>query len=119
MTTPPALASPPPADHPSINDTSATPRTGRIVGGVTLILLGTPVAAFFTIGTLFMAGAVQRHDPSVSWVDVGLGLQLALGGAALFALGVMRLSGRRQLAMAMPPPLPLFSGARARREPGP
>ena len=71
--------------------------TRRVAAGIILILLGFPVAAYYSIGALFVFGAVQQHDPSVSWRDVGLCLTWALFGAAVFLTGLVLLVRRPKL----------------------
>ena len=116
MTANPALSLSKPSGHPPVSDKPAAQCTRRIVGGVLSILLGLCITAYSTIGTLFMAGAVQQRDPSVRWIDVGLELQLALGGVALLATGIVLVAVCRNMTASMPPPLVLAFATPARQE---
>lgn len=116
MTANPAPSPPQQSDHAPVGDKPAARCTRQVLGGTILVLVGVCVAAYFTIGTLFMARAVRQRDPSVGWMDVGLGLQLALGGAGLFATGIYLVAVRRKTTASTPPPLAVSFPWPARRE---
>jgi predicted phage tail protein len=87
----------------AVGGTPAVRCVPRSVGAIILMILGVPVGAYYALGTFFMAGAVQQHDPSVSWVDVGLGLLLALAGISMFVTGIA-LAARAGKVTAVTPP---------------
>lgn len=63
----------------------------KAIGGLLLAILGLCVAAYGGIGSLFVMGAVQRGDPSVSWGDVIFLWVVGLIGIAAIAVGVVLL----------------------------
>ena len=60
----------------------------RVVLGTVCVSVGGPVTLYFGIGSLFVAGAVQRGDPSVSRVAVWVMALLALAGVVVFTVGL-------------------------------
>lgn len=74
----------------------------RMIGGIVLILLGLVFAAYGSIGSLFVAAAVNKPGENVEWFDVGALIALALLGVGLVGLGIKmivswggRLRGKR------------------------
>jgi hypothetical protein len=87
---------PRPSDYAVVAGAAPAPGALRLVGALVLILIGTAVAGFYATGTLFVAGAVQQHEPGVTRVDVMLVILRALVGVAMVATGVVLLV-RRQI----------------------
>jgi hypothetical protein len=83
------------SDSAAVAGAEPGPGALRLVGALVLILAGVAVAGFYAIGTLFVAGAVQHHEPGVTRVDVMLVLLRALVGVAMVATGVVLLVRRR------------------------
>jgi len=79
-------------------------RTGRIVGGIILIVVGLPVASYYSIGALFVAGAVRQQDPSVTWRHVALCLLWVMGGITMVVTGIVLIARRRKAMAPTTPP---------------
>ena len=98
MTPSPANPPPQPLDYPPASGKPPAPRTWRLVVGIILMAVGLPVAAYYAIGSLFVAGAVQQHDPSVTRADVVLCLVWVTAGVAMFVTGTALVARRRARA---------------------
>ena len=101
MTPDPQLTPQGPLGYQSLTGTSAEHGPRRVIAGIVLMLLGLPFIGYYSLGAMFVAGAIGRHEPSVSWRDVGMCVLWVLGGIALFATGLVLVTRRTKTFAAV------------------